>query len=76
MAKSTVLTTSIGQAVFLPRDVAFPDDVQQVDVLKVGRGRLIVPTGSRWSDFFETGPHASEDVMTLREQPSAEPREF
>jgi antitoxin VapB len=75
MASSTVFTSNRSQAVRLPKAVAFPDDVHQVDILKIGRSRLIVPKGRRWDDWFLNGPHVSEDFMIDREQPAAEERE-
>ncbi|HEU0084364.1 MAG TPA: type II toxin-antitoxin system VapB family antitoxin [Bradyrhizobium sp.] len=75
MASSTVFTSNRSQAVRLPKAVAFPDDVHQVDILKIGRSRVIVPKGKRWDDWFLNGPHVSEDFMIDREQPAAEVRE-
>ena len=74
MANSTVFTTNRSQAVRLPKAVAFPDDVHEVEILKIGHSRLIVPRGKRWDDFFD-GPRASDDFLTEREQPEAEQRE-
>jgi antitoxin VapB len=75
MTSSTVFTSNRSQAVRLPKAVAFPADVHQVDILKIGRSRLIVPHGRRWDDLFQNGPRASDDFMTEREQPKAEERE-
>ena len=75
MASSTVFTSNRSQAVRLPKAVAFPDEVHQVDILKVGRSRVIVPQGKRWDDLFENGSRASEDFMVDRQQPPAEERE-
>src|SRR5690606_26995453 len=75
MTSSTVFTTNRSQAVRLPKAVAFPDDVHQVDILKIGRSRVIVPQGRRWDDLFATGPRASEDFLAGREQPAAGQRE-
>jgi antitoxin VapB len=75
MASSTVFTSNRSQAVRLPKAVAFPEDVHQVDILKVGRGRLIVPQGKRWDELFQNGPRASDDFMQEREQPASENRE-
>ena len=55
--------------------VAFPKDVHLVDILKIGRSRVIVPQGKRWDDLFHNGPRASEDFMVERGQPTAEERE-
>jgi antitoxin VapB len=75
MTKSTVFTSNRSQAVRLPKAVAFPEGVHQVDILKIGRSRVIVPQGKRWDDLFLDGPRASEDFMIEREQPPAEERE-
>jgi antitoxin VapB len=55
--------------------VAFPEDVHLVDILKIGRSRVIVPQGKRWDDLFQKGPRASEEFMVEREQPTAEERD-
>src|ERR1700736_3730091 len=75
MTSSTVFTSNRSQAVRLPKAVAFPEDVHQVDILKIGHSRVIVPQGKRWDDLFQNGPRASEDFMAEREQPPAEERE-
>jgi antitoxin VapB len=75
MAGSTVFISNRSQAVRLPKAVAFPADVHQVDVLKIGRSRLIVPQGKRWEDLFQNGPRASADFMRERAQPGVEERE-
>ncbi|AOF92104.1 AbrB/MazE/SpoVT family DNA-binding domain-containing protein [Sinorhizobium sp. RAC02] len=75
MANSTVFTSNRSQAVRLPKAVAFPEDVHLVDVLKIGRSRVIVPQGQRWDDLFLNGPRVSDDFMSEREQPVAEERE-
>ena len=72
---STVFISNRSQAVRLPKAVAFPDDVHEVDILKIGRGRLIVPRGKRWDDLFLNGPRVSDDFMANREQPHSEERE-
>ncbi len=74
MARSTVFKSNRSQAVRLPKAVAFPADVRQVEVMKLGRGRLIVPVDRRWDEFFLDGPSVSED-FTRGEDPAAEGRE-
>jgi antitoxin VapB len=75
MAKSTVFISNRSQAVRLPKAVAFPTEVHQVEIIKVGHSRLITPLGRRWDDFFEGGPHVSDDFMNEREDSPAEERE-
>jgi antitoxin VapB len=69
MTSSTVFTSNRSQAVRLPKAVAFPDDVHRVDILRIGRSRVIVRQGQRWDDLFEQGPRATDDFMAEREQP-------
>lgn len=73
--KSTVFTSNRSQAVRLPKAVAFPKGVHQVEVIKLGNARLITPVGHRWDDLFLNGPRMSEDFMTERDQGVAEERE-
>lgn len=75
MTTSTVFTSNRSQAVRLPKSVAFPDDVHQVDILKIGRSRVIVPQGRRWDDLFAHGPRVSDDFLSERQQPVLEERE-
>ena len=75
MARSTVFMTNRSQAVRLPRAVAFPNGVHQVEIIKLGHSRLVTPVGRRWDEFFVNGPRASDDFMSEREQPSMEQRE-
>ena len=75
MTSSTIFTSNRSQAVRLPKAVAFPEGVHQVDILKIGRSRVIVPQGKRWDDLFLHGPRVSDDFMNDRVQPEAEARE-
>jgi antitoxin VapB len=68
MTSSRVFTSNRRQVVCLSKAVAFPADVHQVDILKIGHGRLIVPQGRRWDDLCQSGPRASDDFMAEREQ--------
>jgi antitoxin VapB len=74
-SSSTVFTHNRSQAVRLPNAVAFPDDVHLVDILKIGRSRVVVPQGRRWDDLFQNGPRVSEDFMVECWQPAAEEHE-
>lgn len=75
MARSTVFRTNRTQAVRLPKAVAFPEGVHQVEIIKLGHSRLVSPVGQRWDDFFVSGPRASEDYISEREQPCLKERE-
>lgn len=75
MTRSTVFKSNRSQAVRLPKPVAFPEGVHQVEIVKLGRSRLISPVGKRWDDLFLDGPRATEDLMAERREPAAEERE-
>lgn len=74
MTKSTVFSNNKTQAIRLPKAVALPENVKRVEIIKQGRGRLIVPEGSTWDVFFDALP-VSDDFMTDREQPVIQERE-
>lgn len=72
MVKCTVFMTSKGQAVRLPKSVALPDNVKRVEIIKIGRSRLISPVGHSWDAFFDA-PRVCD--FPDREQPKPEKRE-
>ena len=71
MVRTTLFQSNRSQAVRLPKDVAFPDGIREVTILREGRGRVIVPANAVWDDFFES---AGADFPE-REQPLAQLRE-
>jgi antitoxin VapB len=71
MVRTTVFQSNRSQAVRLPKDVAFPDGVKQVTVLRDGKRRIVVPEGSLWDEFFD----APGIELGAREQPPAQTRE-
>lgn len=62
------------QAVRLPKPVAFPESVRAVEVVALGRSRLITPAGESWDEWFNQ-PAASEDFMTGRGQEAEQERD-
>jgi len=75
MVISTVFANNRTQAVRLPKAVALPDDVKQVEIRVVGRGRLITPTGSSWAGWFDSLEPFGDDFLTDRHQGVPEARE-
>ena len=74
MKSGAVFKSNTSQAIRLPKDVALPESVKPVDIIPVGRGRLIVPAGDGWdSCFHEEGVRG--DFMASREQPVDQERE-
>jgi antitoxin VapB len=71
MTRTTLFQSNRSQAVRLPKDVAFPDGVRAVAVLRDGKRRVIVPADAVWDDFFD-GPGVD---LGERDQPAAQDRE-
>jgi antitoxin VapB len=71
MTRTTLFQSNRSQAVRLPKDVAFPDGVKEVAILRDGARRIIVPANALWDDFFLAPGIALPD----REQPQAQDRE-
>ena len=55
MTRTNLFLSNRSQAVRLPKDVAFPEDVRSVTILREGKRRIIVPTEALWDEFFD-GP--------------------
>lgn len=74
MEQGAVFQSNRSQAVRLPKAVALPDDVKRVDVIAVGRTRIITPAGESWDSWFD-GEGVTADFMAEREQPEDQERE-
>jgi antitoxin VapB len=72
--KTTIFKSNQTQAVRLPKAVAFPDDVREVEIIAIGDSRLICPVGHRWDTFFDGKPKVSND-FSRGDQGVAEERE-
>ncbi len=72
MTQTTLFQTNRSQAVRFPKDVAFPEGVREVTILRDGPRRVIVPASAVWDDFFD----APGVDIAEREQPRSEVREL
>ncbi|WP_333608657.1 type II toxin-antitoxin system VapB family antitoxin [Arsukibacterium sp.] len=72
--EAAVFKSNKSQAIRLPKAVALPDDITRVEVVVLGRSRLITPVGESWQSWFD-GPTVSADFMAEREQPTEQQRE-
>ena len=73
-AHTKIFKSNRSQAVRLPKDVALPESVVEVDIVAIGNKRIITPAGGSWDDWFD-GPVVSSDFMPAREQPADQERE-
>jgi len=74
MEQGAVFKSNRSQAIRLPKAAALPDDVKRVDVVAVGRTRIIAPAGEAWDSWFD-GAGVSDDFMAEREQPADQHRQ-
>lgn len=71
MTRTTLFLSNRSQAVRLPKEVAFPEGVRAVTILRDGKRRIIVPADAVWDDFFD----APGVDLGERDQPAAQARE-
>ncbi len=71
MTRTKLFRSNRSQAVRLPKDVAFPDGVKEVTILRDGNRRIIAPANAAWDEFFD----APGIDLPPREQPPAQSRD-
>jgi antitoxin VapB len=74
MERGSVFQSNRSQAVRLPKAAALPDDVKRVDVIAIGRTRIITPAGEAWDSWFD-GVGVTADFMVERDQPPGQERD-
>ncbi len=75
MSTGSVFVNNRTQAVRLPADTRFPDDVKQVNVRVVGKDRVLSPVDSSWDSFFLSEERVSDDFMEERASQEQSERE-
>ena len=66
MSTGSVFVNNRTQAVRLPADSRFPDEVKKVIVRVVGKDRILMPVESAWDSFFLSKETVSDDFMMER----------
>lgn len=75
MAIGSVFVNNRTQAVRLPAEARFPDDVKKVNVRVIGQDRILSPADKTWNSFFLDDSHVTDDFLTERatqDQPDRE----
>lgn len=72
--RTKVFKSNRSQAIRLPKEVAFPESVKDVEVTAIGNRRMIEPLGQSWEEWFNA-PGVSSDFMMERKQPKDQLRE-
>ena len=71
MARTKLFRSNRSQAVRLPKEVAFPEGVKDVTIIREGARRVIVPANAVWDDFFD----APGIDLPPRQEPPAQERD-
>ena len=74
MIETKIFKSNQSQAVRLPKAVAFPPGVKEVEIVVIGDSRVITPKNKSWDSWFDS-PTASDDFMLDRGQPEVQLRE-
>ncbi len=64
--ETTVFLSNRSQAVRLPKAVALPEDVKKVEIIAIGRTRIITPAGESWTVGL-MAKNVSADFMDIRD---------
>ena len=75
LTTGSVFVDNRTQAVRLPADTRFPDDVKQVNVRIVGKDRVLSPVDNTWDSFFLSEERVSDDFMKERASQAQSERE-
>lgn len=65
-AQATVFMNNRSQAVRLPAEMRFDDDVKKLHVRALGAERILAPAGRTWDSFFLHEEPADDDFMAER----------
>ncbi len=74
IVQTKIFKSNRSQAVRLPKNVAFPESVKEVEITAIGNKRIIAPVDQSWDEWFDA-PGVSSDFMTNRCQPEDHIRE-
>lgn len=73
--QGTVFVNNRTQAVRLPAETRFPENVKKVVVRVVGNERILSPVDNVWDSFFMSAEDVSEDFMNERASQKQQERE-
>ena len=63
--QTKIFKSNRSQAGCLPRAVAFPESIIDVEITAIGNRRIITPAGQSWDEWFDA-PGVSSDFMIDR----------
>ena len=75
MKTGSVFKINKTQAVRLPMETRFPEEVKNVTVRVFGNERILTPVENSWDSFFQGGLEVSKDFMEERASQAQSERE-
>ncbi len=75
MSTGSVFVNNRTQAVRMPAETRFPEEVKKVIVRVVGQDRVLSPINHSWDSFFLSDESVTDDFMTERSSQEQPPRE-
>lgn len=76
MTYASVFYNNRTQAVRLPADMRFDDNVKKVIIRKVGNERILTPVENVWDSFFDNPAYKVDDSFQRGEQIASQREEF
>lgn len=67
MIEASVFMTNRSQAVRLPAEVRFSEEIKKLSVRVLGSDRILSPINQSWDSFFLNDQAVSDDFMNERE---------
>lgn len=67
MIEASVFMTNRSQAVRLPAEVRFSEEIKKLSVRVLGSDRILSPINQSWDSFFLNDQVVSDDFMNERE---------
>ena len=66
MIEASVFMTNRSQAVRLPAEVRFSEEIKKLSVRVLGNARILSPLNHSWNSFFLNDQAVSDDFMNER----------
>ncbi len=75
MLQGSVFVNNKTQAIRLPVEARFDDNVKRVMIRKVGKERILSPIENTWDSFFLSEDSVSDDFLSERAEQTESIRE-
>jgi antitoxin VapB len=75
MATGSIFVNNRTQAVRLPVETRFPDNIKKVAVRVLGKERILSPVENSWDSFFLSKETVTDDFMAERASQKQQDRE-